>query len=88
MNIAGRIFVSEETATELFPCDDEGKNVKVSSRAVEIAKAVLGKEYMIWHTPNVFDVSYGSNYVASATVDNRKVLFLTNGGTFRGGNNE
>lgn len=83
-----------EVIDQLFPHEgEEGERVWPTSVAEAHAKAALGivdtpdsTTVLEWHLPDVFDVRYGSSYVASAWVGSNKVRFHTSdAGDFREG---
>ena len=76
---------SPEIIEELFPAGKEGTDVKPSIAATARAAAELGVPWteIQWHAPDVFDVRYGSSYVATAFSGNKKVRFLSTEGNFR-----
>lgn len=90
------LFFPVETIDSLFPHEgEEGENVRVSPEAEDLAKTALGIKdtpdsitEIEWHLPNVFDVRYGSSYVASAWVGDKKVRFHMNEGDFREGDDK
>lgn len=86
MNITDLKF-PVETIEDLFPCGDEGENVRPSEAAIAKAGEVLGvsRGELLWHTPDVFSVRYGSSYVASASAGDKKVRFHSTEGDFKEG---
>jgi hypothetical protein len=81
------ITLPDTVAEALFPCTgEEGTGVYPHLRAVAIAYGVLGTQAgVVWHTPDVFSVRYGSSYVATATVGNTSLRFHSSEGDFREG---
>lgn len=85
-----------ETIDSLFPHEgEEGENVRASPEAEALAKTALGivdtpdsVTEIEWHLPDVFDVRYGSSYVASAWVGDKKVRFHSTEGDFREGDDK
>ena len=74
---------------DMFQCGDEGANVQPSAWARRVAGAMLGESEVVqWHTPDVFAVRYGSNYVATATAGNLAVRFHSEYGNFREGDDK
>lgn len=87
MNIIDLTFTLDEIY-KLFPCDEEdGKNVVVTPCASTHAAKALGVQTkdLIWHTPDVFSVRYGSSYVASAYCKGLRVRFQCEEGDFKEG---
>lgn len=73
---------------DLFPCPNpDGQAVKVSDEAKELALTALKckPEELLWHTPDVFDVRYGSSYVATAHFGGDRVRFHSTEGDFKEG---
>jgi len=73
---------------DLFPCPDpDGHNVQVSNEAKELAATSLKckAEELLWHTPDVFSVRYGSSYVATAHHNGNRVRFHSDEGDFKEG---
>lgn len=73
---------------EMFPCGDEGDNVRTTPMAVTRARAALGMLFntadaeIEWHLPDVFSVRYGSSYVATARYGDKAVRFHSSDGDF------
>lgn len=83
---------SMDEMNELFPAvGEEGTDVIVSPDAQMLAEGMLQEAGVKvngafeWHTPNVFDVRYGSSYVATAKYEGHSVRFLMEEGDFREG---
>jgi hypothetical protein len=83
------LHFSDDEVEALFPCKgEEGQDVQVSQQAVVEAAQALGVPLdanILWHTPDVFAVRYGSSFVASAQVGDLVVRFHGPDGDFREG---
>ncbi len=88
------LHFAPELIEEMFPCGDEGENVRSTPMAEAHAKVALdlldvpSNTELGWHLPDVFSVRYGSSYVASATYGNKTVRFHSTDGTFREGDDK
>jgi hypothetical protein len=84
------ITLPTEVIEDMFPADsEEGTCVQPSAWALRVAAAIVGEsEVARWHTPDVFNVRYGSNYVATATAGILAVRFHSDEGDFREGDDK
>jgi hypothetical protein len=87
------VYFSHEMLEEMFPTDDDGNVTNITETAWTEAKKVLGIGESVtievsWHTPGVFDVRYGSSYVASAIFGQVRVRFHAPEGDFREGDDK
>lgn len=76
---------------ELFPSEgDEGQNVRPTAAATACVAALLNVAAgdVQWHAPDVFDVRYGSNYIATGRAGDKSVRFLSTLGDFLQGDDE
>ena len=76
----------------MFPhSGEEGQDVSASPGAEVWARLSLSLPDHValdWHLPNVFDVRYGSSYVAGATANGCRVRFHSDLGDFREGDDK
>lgn len=87
------LYFSHEQLEEMFPTDDDGNVTSITEVAWTQAKKASGIgeiecEAVDWHTPAVFDVRYGSNYVATAMFGSHRVRFHSHEGDFREGDDK
>lgn len=77
---------------DLFPSEgEEGQDVRPTRAASDIAARVLGVPWTLvtWFAPDVFNVRYGSSYVATAHAPGGdKVRFHSNEGDFKEGDDD
>lgn len=82
------IYLPLEVIDELFPHEtEEGQNVKPGIAATARAAAALDVPWqdITWHAPDVFDIRYGSSYVATAFAQGKAVRFHSTEGDFQEG---
>jgi hypothetical protein len=75
-----------DEGTHVYPTDAAVAAAKAALMVIDTAECTADLE---WHLPDVFDVRYGSSYVAAAWVGDRKVRFHTSDmGDFREGDDK
>jgi hypothetical protein len=82
------IYLPLDVIDELFPTEtEEGHNVMPSIAATTLAATALDVpcQDITWHAPDVFDIRYGSSYVATARAGDKAVRFHSNEGDFQEG---
>lgn len=91
MKVIGDVRLNEQIIETYFPCEgEEGTDVKPSVFAIAYAAGCLGValEEVQWRAPNVFDVRYGSSYVATAFAGDVAMRFHSIEGDFQEGDDE
>lgn len=91
MKVIAELKLPEDEIEDLFPCmGEEGDDVRPTEAATLRAAELLGVKMqdITWHAPDVFDVRYGSNYVATATAGDCSVRFLSRLGEFLEGDDK
>lgn len=77
-----------EELDELFGGNEEGQDQVATQKAIDLVHAHLGEGSITWHLPDVFDVRYGSHYVATATVGTESIRFISPEGTWQDGDDQ
>lgn len=88
-----KVLTTEDGQNEdWFPCNVDGKDVRPSAAAIQYACRVLNcdESDLQWHTPDVFETRYGSNYMATATytATGNSVRFVDDLGEFKEGDDK
>ena len=87
------VYFTAEAIEMMFPASGDNGQVKgptLAARAVAVdVLRVRADTVLEWRHPDVFNIRYGSSYVATAQQGNRKVRFHTSGqGTFKSGDDQ